>query len=59
MKLEAGQIARADYCGSALPNAQSIVTGYESKMRIGQRTVEDLIDVKTKMYELKTFCQKS
>src|ERR1700744_4748960 len=59
MKLEAGQIARADYCGSALPNAQSIVTGYENEMRMGQRTLEDLIDAKTKMYELKAFCQKS
>src|ERR1700733_6658736 len=42
MKLEAGQMPRAVYCGSALPNAQSIVMGYENEMRMGQRTIEDL-----------------
>ncbi len=59
MKFEAGQIQRAAYCQSAMPDWQSVVREYESEMRVGQRTLEEVIDVKSKLYEFKAFCQKS
>lgn len=59
MKFEAGQIQRAAYCQAAMPDWQSVVREYESEMRVGQRTLEEVIDVKSKLYELKAFCQKS
>jgi len=58
MKFEAGQIQRAAYCQSVMPDLQSVVREYESEMRVGQRTLEEVIDVKSKLYEFKAFCQK-
>jgi hypothetical protein len=59
MQFNARQISRLAYCKSAMPTLQTIAAGFEEEMRVGQRSLQELIDVKSRLYKFKAFCQKS